>query len=150
MNLFYLTFCPPLTCDMTLTRGCTHLENKKNLSFQFVSSVVLSTWYTVQSQHLLTSPRRACVPGIQVHPQQSSLFHLLAAERTFSLIICSAGDQHCMMLLSHQGVQKDGNSTLLSITSWGGFQNGESGNWIQFLNSSRVQKHSQFKFYCLV
>lgn len=92
------------TCVMILTRGYKHLENKNNLSFQFVSSIVLSAWYIEDTQQMLmTSHRTVDVLGIQVHSQQISLLDSLAAERALSLIICSVGIQRCTMLLSQWG-----------------------------------------------
>lgn len=99
-----MAFYPQCARDAILPRGCKHLENKNNLSFQFVSSVVLCAWYIEDTQQtLMTSPRTADVLGIQVHSQQISLLDSLAVERVLSLIIRSVGIQCCTVLLAQWG-----------------------------------------------
>lgn len=137
-TLFYLTFCSQWMSGMKHTRGFKHLEIKNELSI----CKLCSTQFRAHSRYLINdfSQDSRC-PSIQVHPRRISLSNLLAEERTFSLIICSASIHHCMELPSQQKTHKDGSDR---------FQDRHWGNLPQLSNSSRACKHSKFRLYYLL
>lgn len=103
-NLFYLTFCSQWTYDVVLTKDCKYLKMKNNLSFQFASSVAQSVWHIVDTQQMLmTSPRIANVPDIQLTSTTNFISEFISNGKWHSLIICSVGIQHYTMLLSQWG-----------------------------------------------
>lgn len=103
-NLFYLTFCSQWTYDVVLTKDYKYLEVKNNFSFQFASSVAQSIWHIVDTQQMLmTSPRIADVPDIQLTSTTNFISEFISNGKWHSLIICSVGIQRCTMLLSQWG-----------------------------------------------